>query len=138
MALFFNIEVLEAETQGDPEYLITALEHWYKGRRYKKNTKEKYKPLTKPLWGDSFILNPRELFQDRLTDINYIAQYISLAGRRDYLLYRKYGVRYLDLSFFPDIIVNLHQNPLLIPKNKQLYFKYEELQNGTLIQANQR
>jgi hypothetical protein len=127
MTLFFDIQVLEKETKLDSEYLVKALEHYYNNRTIPKNKYEKYKPLTKSLRGNSYLLNPRDFFNDLTTDIIYKAQYIRLAARRDYLLYKHYGFKYLDLSFLPEISINaIKTNPLITINKQILYFKYEE------------
>lgn len=128
MTLFFNIEVLEKETNGDLNYLIIALEYWYKKQKLPRNARQKYKPLTKSLFGKSFLLNPSEFFKDQNTDIIFRAQYLKLAARRDYTLYKLYGLRTLDLSFFPNINLQLIEaNPLISINNKNLHFKYEDI-----------
>lgn len=139
MALFFDLATLERETAGDAAYLVHGLEHWYNRRTIAKNSRERYKPIQKPMHGHSFLLNPGDFFADRSTDILFKAQYIRLAGRRDYLLYKNYGVAYLDLSYYPDINAAIKYNPLLTIQNNHAYFKYEEkLKNGSFIQTNQR
>jgi hypothetical protein len=128
MTLFFNIKVLEKETDGDLDYLIVALEQWYKKETIPKNARQKYKPLKKSLSGLSFLLNPDKFFKDKNTDVIFRAQYLKLAARRDYTLYKLYGLRTLDLSFFPNINLELIEaNPLISIKNKHLHFKYEDI-----------
>ena len=128
MTLFFNINVLEKETDGDLDYLIVALEKWYKKETIPKNARQKYKPLKKSLLGSSFLLNPSEFFKDKNTDVIFRAQYLKLAARRDYTLYKLYGLRTLDLSFFPNINLKLIEaNPLISIKYNHLHFKYEDI-----------
>jgi hypothetical protein len=127
MTLFFNIEVLEKETRGDPVYLVIALQKWFNKERYPKSSRDKYKPLTKSLAGNSFLLNPVEFFNDTTTDIIYRSQYLKLAAKRDYTLYKLYGVKFLDLSFLPDLNIKLiKSNPLISITDNKIYFKYEE------------
>jgi len=128
MTLFFNIEVLEKETDGDSEYLIFALERWYKKHTIPINARQKYKPLKKSLSGSSFLLNPDKFFKDRTTDVMFRAQYLKLAARRDYTLYKLYGLKSLDLSFFPNINLQLIEaNPLLSIIKNNIHFKYEDI-----------
>ena len=130
--LFFDLRILETETKGNSEYLVIALEKFYNGITIPKNSKEKYKPIKKLKPGSSFLLNPKLFFDDKSTDIVYKAQYIKLAGRRNYLFYKSYGIKYLDLSLYPDINLGLiKSNPLLTITDKQIKFKYEETYNGT-------
>jgi predicted RNA-binding protein associated with RNAse of E/G family len=62
----------------------------------------------------------------------YKAQYIRLAGRRDYAIYKYYGHKYLDLSYYLDINLDtIKNNPLTKITENKIYFKYEEIENGT-------
>ncbi len=124
--LFFNLDTLEECTGCDPEYLVVALHKFWKGMYYPKNAYEKHKPLKQLTAGSSFLLNPADFFKDKSTDVGYRAQYIRLAGRRDYTLYKTHGVKYLDLTLYPDIDkLAIAYNPLLTIANKQIHFKYE-------------
>lgn len=126
MALYFNLALLEDKTQCDPKNLFELLRLHYSKKTIPKNNRSR-KPLVN-LSGTSFLLNPATLFNDKSTDIIFKAQYIRLAGRRDYAQYRYYGTKYLDLSFFSDINLDtLKHNPLLTIKQNKIYFKYEEL-----------
>lgn len=124
--LFFNLQVLEEDTLCDPIYMTTALYKFYKGVKFAKNTFETYKPLKRLTTGSSFLLNPESFFLDKNIDPIYRAQYIRLAGRRDYTLYKSYGIKSLDLTMYPDLnLQNLGYNPLLTIANSQISFKYE-------------
>ena len=88
-----------------------------------KNHRERV--LTQNLTGHSFILDANSLFNDT-SDIAHKAQYIRLAGRRDYSLFKLYRAVYLDLSYFKDIDIDLiKNNPLLTITQNKIYFKYE-------------
>lgn len=127
MALFYNILTLERETKNNPLYLVTALEHYYNKRILSINQYEKYPPIKKPLYGSSFLANPKDFFADKKTDILHRAQYLRLSGRRDYSIYKLYGIKYLDLSFLPEVpISSISANPLLTINKNLVYFKYEE------------
>lgn len=131
MTLFFNILVLEQETLCDPYYMVQALKLYWQKRSLPKNSRSVYKPIQKPLAGSSFLLNPESFFNDKTTDIRYLAQYLRLAARRDYSLYKSHRLKYLDLTYFSDLnLPALESNPLLEITNKQIKFKYEELTNG--------
>ena len=76
--------------------------------------------------GTSYILNISPLFTLQDIDINYILQYVKLAARRDYTLYKLYGIKSLQLSYFPDInIQTIKHNPLLKITDTEIHFKYE-------------
>jgi len=129
--LFFNILVLEQETNCNPDYMMQALYFYWQNKTLPKTKYSVYKPITKSLAGSSFLLNPKDFFKDKTTDIRYLAQYLRLCGRRDYQLYKLQHIKYLDLSYFTDLNLNaLDTNPLLEITNEQIKFKYEELTNG--------
>lgn len=119
--LFFNLQNLEKLSEGNPIKAVELLKALHLDRLLKIGFKQK-------LRGNSFLLRPDPILSDRTTDILYIYQYISLAARRDYALYKLYGVKYLVLSYFPDLISldNIRTNPLLEVTNKEIYFKYEK------------
>jgi hypothetical protein len=140
MTLFFNIELLEQKTNSDPIYMLKALHNWFVKRRVPKNSKEKYKPLQISLKGSSYLLNPKDFFADKSTDIIWLIHYLKLAACRDYTLYTLYGIKYLDISFMPDLNIEaIKLNPILSITDNKIYFKYEEIiKNGTVIFKNQR
>ncbi len=132
MALFFNLSLLEQEAENNDEKFLKLLKYHHE-KTIVVPKKEKYKPLTKSLAGNSFILNPNPVLYSTDRKLSDIVQYIKLAGRRDLLLYRTYKIKYLDLSFFPDLnIQNIKNNPLLTITNKQIKFKHEE-DHGTKV-----
>lgn len=126
MALLFNLNLLESETLCDAKNLVELLRLHYCKKTIPKSSRSK-KPI-RNLLGNSFLLNPAPLFNDKSTDVIFKAQYIRLAGRRDYANYKYYGTKYLDLSFFQDIDLEaIKHNPLLTIKENKIYFKFEEI-----------
>ena len=123
MTLFFDILNLEQEADNDSKRFVKLLENLY----YKKLPKNlRFKAPKLQLVGNSYLLNPAPLF-DLKIDINYIVQYIKLAGRRDYGMYKHYGSKSLQLSYFPDLLMeNIKTNPLLEITKTEIFFKYEE------------
>jgi hypothetical protein len=129
MALFFNLEALEKESDNVTDKFLALLEYHY-SKRLPKNVYSKHKPSKANLNGSSFILNPGPLFRSDCDPV-FKVQYIKLAGRRDYLLYKNYRIVTLDLSLYPDLdLEKIKHNPLLIINNKQIKFKFEENING--------
>ena len=125
--LKFNVILLESKTKQDPTYLVEALRLWYtrKDSIYV-DTKNKFKPLGVSLHGSGYLLNPDKLFNSKV-DILFKAQYIKLAGRRDYSSYTLLGINYLDLTYFSDLNIEaVKSNPLLKIENNKIYFKLEE------------
>lgn len=126
MTLFFNLGLLESETHCESTTLVETLRLHFIRKSIPKNKYSKIKPIFN-LKGNSFLINPAALFADTSTDIVYKAQYIRLAGRRNYAIYKHYGYTYLDLSFYSDIDLDaIKSNPLLKITENKIYFKYEE------------
>lgn len=125
---------MQKETKDDPHYMVVALHRWFKKDLVPKNAKQKYKPLRKSLHGVSWLLKPEPFFDDTTTDIIWRVQYLKLAAKRDYTLYKLYKLTYLDTTFMPDLNVQaIRFNPLLKFAQNKIYFKYEEPNNGAFI-----
>lgn len=125
MALFFNIQILNELAGDDPNKFLALLEYHRNGG-IAKSKYSKYKPATKSLAGGSFLLNPDRLFSDKSTDILFKVQYIKLAARRDYALWKFHKYKGIQLSYYPDINIEAAKhNPLLIVTSDQINFKYE-------------
>ncbi|CAB4134187.1 hypothetical protein UFOVP273_25 [uncultured Caudovirales phage] len=134
MALFFDLKKLEAEAAKTPySYpysFIKLLQYHYEGTKVV-HSRQKIKPI-KNLAGTSFLLNPAPIFNSSGVDIVFRMQYVQLAGRRDYALFRFHEVIYLDTTYFPDLDMEVvKRNPLLTITNKHIHFKYEEDYYGT-------
>lgn len=128
MALFFNLEKLETEAEGNSRVFLSLLHKHFKRQPI---VRGKYKQEIS-LAGTSFLLNPAPIFDERSIDSVFLMHYAQLAGRRDYTLYRLHDVVYLDMSFYPDVNRNsLKINPLLKLTHNQLHFKYEDDYHGT-------
>ena len=129
MTTFFDLGNLEAESCNNYTKFVNLLHDHSRGKLPKLTTK-------RTLHGKSFLLNPKSLFTRNNIDILYKIQYIKLAARRDYAMYKLYKFARLDLTFFPDIDIDaLKTNPLLKIDNNQIQFLYEEEgnKNGTII-----
>ena len=125
MALFFNLQNLEAQSCNDSYKFMAMLEYHYSKRLPSKYSE--YKPSKVSLNGGSYLLNPQDLFSDKSTDILYKIQYVKLAGRRDYSLYKLYQYKALQLSYYPDLVLEaIKYNPLLNITQSDITFKYEE------------
>lgn len=123
--LFFNLQLLESKAKTDYK-LCEALHNLYIKKYIRKNLRDTSLIIPALGIGSSFIINPKKLFV-KSNNIVYVSQYIKLAGRRSYMLFSEYDVRYLDLSYYPDLNLGLFKfnNLLKISENK-IYFKFEE------------
>lgn len=119
MTLFFNWEKLVKEAKGDPLKVVELLKAFHTGCIMKYAQRQK-------LVGNSFLLNPDPILNNKTDDILYVYQYLNLAALRDYGFYKLYGLRSLQLSFYPDIkLGSITHNPLLNVTNQEIHFKYE-------------
>ena len=127
MALFFNIENLEKVCGGNYVKLVQVLESFYKGTIPKNAYSKLPKYDRKDLFGESFLLNPADLFNSN-AEIAYKAQYIRLAARRSYFMYKTHKFTGLDLRLYPDVDLGLIKpNPLiLLTDNSTIKFKFED------------
>lgn len=125
MALFFDIVKLEEQSQNDTNRFLWMLYyHWNKAAPLTKYNQKLRSKVS--LVGHSYLLNPKDFFADRHTDDLFRVQYIKLAGRRDYSLYKGYKYAGLQTSYFPDLIYDsLKHNPLLEITPTEILFKYE-------------
>ncbi len=125
MALFFNLKTLEEQSCNSATKFIDMLEFHYT-KRLPATRDSKVVPSKVPLHGNSFLLNPGDFFKDKTTDLLFKVQYVKLAARRDYNLYKQYRYRALNTSYFPDINYDaIKLNPLLTITKSELTFKYE-------------
>lgn len=124
--LFFNLNLLESKTSNDIE-VYQAIYNLYRNKTIKKNIKDKVLILQGLGKGNSFLLNPKPLLETKPLNFIQISQYIKLAGRRSYIMLREYNIRYLDLSYYPDINLSaIKTNKLLKIEKNKIHFKYEE------------
>lgn len=123
MTVFFDSDKLKKYANGDLRQYIYLFQLHCENKLLPRN-------IRGSLVGRSFLLNPISFLKDKQTDILFKIQYIELAARRDYSLYKLYGYKSLDTSFYPDLnIPKIQNNPLLQLDNRHINFKYEEI-NG--------
>jgi hypothetical protein len=125
MALFFNLAVLEEQAENNTHKFLTMLEFHFT-KKIPKSRFSKDVPSKVSLAGHSYLLEPAKFFADKSTDPLYKLQYIQLAARRDYNLYKQYGYKALQTSYFPDLnLAAISSNPLLTITKSEVSFKYE-------------
>lgn len=131
MTLFFNLSKLEKEAGSSSLKFLDILKKYH--------DKKPTVVASAPIHNSSFLLNPIPIISRyEKEDVNFYVQYVKLAARRDYTLYKYHGVTYLDTSFFPDLAYHsIRNNPLIHLVNNKLYFKYEEIYNGIKIWRHQ-
>jgi len=100
--------------------------------KFKRN-KEKFRLLTQDIKGDSYLLNPKEIFKnDKHATLKQMAEYISLASLRNYLDYKWYKNTTLPFKYTNINRQAIENNPLLeIDNNDNIHFTLEEIrENG--------
>lgn len=109
--------------------LLAILTYDIKMPRKDKNISQFY---NQDISGDSYLLNPREIFKNKLqVNFNHMALYIELASLRNYLDYKWYGVNSLPLKYTEIDRASLEANPLLsIDGQDNITFYYEGKENG--------
>ena len=109
--------------------LLAILTYDIKMPRKDKNISQFY---NQDISGDSYLLNPREIFKNKLqVTFNNMALYIELASRRNYLDYKWYGVKSLPLKYTEIDRAAIEDNPLLsIDGQDNITFYYEGKENG--------
>ena len=109
--------------------LLAILTYDIKMPRKDKNISQFY---NQDISGDSYLLNPREIFKNKLqVNLDDMALYIELASLRNYLDYKWYGVKSLPLKYTEIDRAVLRENPLLeIDGQDNITFYYEEKENG--------
>lgn len=134
MTLLFDLYKLESQTNNKDILFIEILKDHYNKTFLKKSSFKRFKSIK----GSSYLLNPVPVLnQIAGIDIAYNVQYIKLAARRSFTDYRIYNQIKLDLSFFPDIDLNsIKTNPLLNITTNKIYFKFEEIYNGSQLHKN--
>lgn len=120
MTLFFNVENLNINSSGDAVRFIALLKAYYNKRLIGSTDTNKL-----PLHGTSFLLNPLPILTSTMDPL-YVVQYIRLAAKRDYALYRLYGTKSIIRSYFPDInLETIKTNPLLEITDSEILFFFE-------------
>ena len=130
--IFFDWKKVQKLSGGKSENVVRIVAiHTYDIRmpRSNKNISRFY---NHNLSGDSYLLNPREIFKNKLqVTFNNMALYIELASRRNYLDYKWYGVKSLPLKYTEIDLAVLKENPLLeIDGQDNITFYYEGKENG--------
>ncbi len=130
--IFFDWKKVQKLSGGKSKNVVrilAILTYDIKMPRKDKNISQFY---NQDISGDSYLLNPREIFKNKLqVTFNNMALYIELASLRNYLDYKWYGVKSLPLKYTEIDRKLLDENPLLeIDGQDNITFYYEEKENG--------
>lgn len=82
--------------------------------------------------GDSFLLNPKAIFKNKLqVSLENMVTYIELAGLRNYLDYEWHGIKTLPYRYTEITHQDIEDNPLLeLDEQDNITFYYEEKEYG--------
>ncbi len=130
--IFFDWKKVQKLSGGKSKNVVrilAILTYDIKMPRKDKNISQFY---NQDISGDSYLLNPREIFKNKLqVTLDDMALYIELASLRNYLDYKWYGVKSLPLKYTEIDRKLLDENPLLeIDGQDNITFYYEEKENG--------
>ena len=130
--IFFDWKKVQKLSGGKSENVVRILAIHTYNIRMPRNNKNISRFYNHNLSGDSYLLNPREIFKNKLqVTFNNMALYIELASRRNYLDYKWYGVKSLPLKHTEIDRAAIEANPLLsIDGQDNITFYYEEKENG--------
>ena len=130
--IFFDWKKVQKLSGGKSENVVRIIAIHTYNIRMPRNNKNISRFYNHNLSGDSYLLNPREIFKNKLqVTFNNMALYIELASRRNYLDYKWYGVKSLPLKYTEIDLAVLKENPLLeIDGQDNITFYYEGKENG--------
>ena len=123
--ILYNWATIYRKTDGHPSAILGILGYL----TFPSTPKNVYDPaykLSQVDWsGDSFLVNPEKVIQNRnkFSDLE-LAEYIALASFRSYSHYKLTGDKTLDKLHCP--LDNLPNNRLLSCVNGKIYFCWEE------------
>ena len=130
--LFFDWNKVLELSGGKPKKIVALLIiHTYK-LKVPKRKKNLSRFFGKNLEGDSFLLNPKQLLENKLKiGFEDIALYLELASQRNYLDYKWQGIKTLPLRYTEINREAIEDHPLLeLDDQDNITFYYEEKDNG--------
>jgi len=85
--------------------------------------------------GDSFLLNPKAIFKNKLqVTLEQMVAYMELASYRNYLDYKWQGIKTLPYRYTEITQQDIEDNPLLeLDEQDNINFYYEEKEDGNYI-----
>jgi hypothetical protein len=123
----YDMNKIMSVTEGDPASIMTIvhiLTHKPMPSSYKDPT---YKYYGKSFYGDSFLVNPKQLLVERRNYSNLeAAVYLNIASYRNYHHYKATGDTALQLIHLPIMEEIINDNRLLQIKDDRIHFKFED------------
>ena len=129
--IFFDWDKVIALSSGKPKKIVALfIIHTY-NIKIPKRKKNISRFFGKNLEGDSFLLNPKEILENKLKiGFEDIALYLELASQRNYLDYKWQGIKTLPLRYTEINRGVIEEHPLLeLDDQDNIKFYYEERYN---------
>jgi len=133
--IFYDWEKVLKLSKGKTKNTIRLMVIYTYGIKMPKNKKSISRLYRQDIVGDSFLLNPKELFKNKLqVTLEQMVAYMELASYRNYLDYKWSGITTLPLKYTEITHQGIEDNPLLeLDEQDNIKFYYEEIDNGNKI-----
>jgi len=130
--IFYNWEKVVALSNGNIKNIVRLMVIYTYGIKMPKKNKSISRFYGKDITGDSFLLNPKELFKNKLqVTLEQMVAYMELASYRNYLDYKWQGVKTLPHRYTEITRKGIEDNPLLeLDEQDNIKFYYEEKEYG--------
>jgi len=130
--IFYDWEKVLKLSKGKTKNTIRLMVIYTYGIKMPKNKKSISHFYGQDIIGDSFLLNPKELFKNKLqVTLEQMVAYMELASYRNYLDYKWQGVKTLPHRYTEITHQDIEDNPLLeLDEQDNIKFYYEEKDYG--------
>jgi len=130
--IFYDWEKVLKLSKGKTKNTIRLMAIYTYGIKMPKNKKSISHFYRQDIVGDSFLLNPKELFKNKLqVTLEQMVTYMELASYRNYLDYKWQGVKTLPHRYTEITHQDIEDNPLLeLDEQDNIKFYYEEKDYG--------
>jgi len=130
--IFYDWERVLKLSKGNTKNTIRLMVIYTYSIKMPKKNKSLSRFYGQDITGDSFLLNPKELFKNKLqVTLEQMVAYMELASYRNYLDYKWQGVKTLPFRYTEITRRDIEDNPLLaLDEKDNIKFYYEEIDNG--------
>ena len=130
--IFYDYEKVLCLSKGKTKNIVRLMVIYTYGIKMPKNNKSISRFYGQDITGDSFLLNPKELFKNKLqVTLEQMVAYMELASYRNYLDYKWQGVTTLPFRYTEITHQDIEDNPLLeLDEQDNIKFYYEEKDYG--------
>lgn len=130
--IFYDYEKVLCLSKGKTKNIVRLMVIYTYSIKMPKNDKSISRFYGQDITGDSFLLNPKELFKNKLqVTLEQMVAYMELASYRNYLDYKWQGVTTLPFRYTEITHQDIEDNPLLeLDEQDNIKFYYEEKDYG--------